>query len=119
MLVAVCCTFVFSSPASAHNAFKKQLEAKYPNMKVTCLVCHVDKEKKTVRNNYGKLLTKTFSSQTLSADLKAKSGAEKKEFEAKVMIPEFNKAMAKIQAMTFDDLAKAGLIAGINVKEDE
>ena len=49
-LVAICCAFVFSADVSAHSGFKKQLQAKYPDMKVSCNVCHVDKEKKTVRN---------------------------------------------------------------------
>lgn len=119
MLVALVCAFVFSTPASAHNVFKKQLEAKYPNMKISCNVCHVDKEKKSVRNEYGKLLMKTFDSKTLTEDFKAKKGAERKEFEAKVMIPEFNKAFEKVQKMTFDDLAKAGLIGGITKPDDK
>jgi hypothetical protein len=119
MLVAVCCAGVFSADASAHNVFKKQLQSKYPDMKISCNVCHVDKEKKSVRYNYGQLLTKTFDSKTLTADLKSKSGADKKKFESDVMIPEFDKAFGKIQKMTFDDLAKAGLIVGITKSEDD
>jgi hypothetical protein len=119
MLVAVCCAGVFSADASAHNVFKKQLQTKYPDMKISCNVCHVNKEKKTVRNNYGQLLTKMFESKTLTEDLKAKSGDDKKKFESDVMIPEFDKAFAKIQKMTFDDLAKAGLIDGITKSEDD
>jgi cytochrome c553 len=119
MLVAICCAGVFSADASAHNVFKKQLQAKYPNMKISCNTCHVPKEKKSVRNGYGKLLIKMFDSKTLTADLKTKSGEEKKKFETEVMAPEFDKAFAKLQKMTFDDLAKAGVIDGITPKEEE
>lgn len=118
MLVAVCCVAVYSTPASAHNVFKKQLQAKFPNMKISCNACHVAKEKKSVRNNFGKLLMKQFESKTLTADFKTKKGEDKKAFEADVMKPEFDKAYAKVSKMSFDDLAKAGIFGGIDVKED-
>ena len=103
----------------AHNAFKKQLAAKYPNKKVSCNACHIKGESKSERNAYGKLFHKTFESKTLSADFKAKARDEKKAFETEVLVVEFDKAFEKIKAMTFHDLVEAGVIDGITEDEEK
>ena len=105
--------------AQAHSVFKKRMQALYPNKKVSCNTCHVDKKPKTERNPYGKLFHKTFESKTLSADVKLKKGAEKKAFETEVLAVEFDKAYEKVKAMTFHDLIEAGVIEGITEKEEK
>ncbi len=119
MLVAAVCVFAFSAPANGHSAFKKQLSAKYPNKKISCNACHVDKQPKTTRNNLGKLFTKTMGNEKLTSDWKELKGAEKKEYEKTVMVPAFDKAYEKVQAMTMKELIEAGLFAGIDAKEEE
>ena len=119
MLLALGCSIAFAVPASAHGVFKKQMEAKYPNMKITCNACHIDKKPKTDRNKYGQLISKTIDDKKLTAGWKAKKGAEKKEYESKVMVPAFNKAFDKVKAMTLNDLIEAGMIDGITNPEEE
>ena len=119
MLLALGCSIAFAVPASAHSAFKKQMEAKYPNMKISCNACHVDKQPKTERNKYGQLISKTINNKTLTTDWKAKKGEEKKEYEKTVMVPAFNKAFDKVKAMTLNDLIEAGMIDGITKPEEE
>ena len=118
-LLALGCSMAFAVPASAHSAFKKQMEAKYPNMKISCNACHVDKQPKTTRNKYGQLLSKTIGNKTLTTDWKAKKGAEKKDYETKVMVPAFNKAFETVKAMTVHDLIEAGMFDGITNREEE
>ncbi len=108
----------FSVPVSAHSVFKKKLEEKFPNKKISCVACHDAKDKK-IRNNYGMLIKKQFESETLTADWKSKKGEEKKKFEAEVMIPEFEKAFGKVKAMTVNDLIEAGFFAGIDDPEKD
>ncbi len=117
VLLTVGCALVFTTPASAHSVFKKTMAAKYPDKKVSCNACHDPKDKK-IRNNYGKLLQKQFESKTLTADWKAKKGAEKKAFEKEVMVPEFEKAFEKVKAMTVHDLIEAGFFDGIDNPKD-
>ena len=108
----------FTSSASAHSAFKKKMAEKYPGKKVSCNACHHPKDKK-IRNAYGKLLKKQFESKTLTADWKAKKGKEKKQFEADVMVPEFEKAFEKVKAMTVHDLIESGFFEGIDNPEEK
>jgi len=117
-LVIISCV-LFCAEAQAHSAFKKRLQAKYPNKKISCNTCHVNKKPKSERNLYGKLFHKTFESKTLTADFKAKKGDEKKAFEKEVLIVEFDRAFEKVKAMTFHDLVEAGVIDGITEKEEE
>jgi len=107
-----------TSSASAHSVFKKKLAEKYPEKKVSCNACHDPKDKK-IRNSYGKLLQKQFESKTLTADWKEKKGKEKKEFEADVMAPEFEKAFEKVKAMTVHDLIEAGFFDRIDTPEEK
>ena len=118
MMLAIGCVLAFSTTASAHKVFKDELSKKYPKLKISCNACHVKGEKKTVRNNYGKLFFKTFENKKLTAEM-PKDRDEKKEYAAKVMLPEFEKAFEKIKVMTFADLMEAGVIAGIDKPEDE
>ena len=117
-LVMVSCV-LFCAEAQAHSIFKKRLQAQYPNKKISCNTCHVDKKPKSERNLYGKLFHKTFESKTLTADHKAKKGPERKAFETEVLAVEFDKAFEKVKAMTFHDLVEAGVIDGITEKEEE
>jgi len=120
LLMLAGCMLLFCGDAQAHSVFKKQMAAKYPNKKISCNTCHVEKQPKTERNAYGKLFHKTFESKTLTADFKAKgSRAEKKAFETEVMAVEFDKAFEKVKAMTVHDLIEAGVIEGITEKEKE
>ena len=120
-LLAIVCILVFTVPASAHSVFKKQLEAKYPDRKISCTTCHGKKKKE--RNVYGRLLRSQFDSKTLTADFnKAKEkGADKKTFENEVMIPEFMSAFDKVQAMTLAEAIEAAelktLLAAVKAAE--
>ncbi len=118
MMLAMGCVMAFSTTASAHKIFKDKLSEKYPNVKISCNACHVKGEKKSVRNNYGKLFFKTFENKKLTAEM-PDDRDEKKEYAKKVMIPEFEKAFEKIKVMTFNDLVEAGVIPGITVPETE
>jgi len=106
--------FAFATPsAEAHLAFKKYLSSKMPNKKLTCNLCHVPQQKKTVRNSYGQLFTKVMNKPNLTKDWKSKTGDEKKTYEKDVMVKEFAKAYGKISKMTFADLLKNDLIDGV------
>ena len=104
-LLVVVCILVFTVPASAHNVFKKQLEAKYPDRSISCNTCHGEEKKD--RNVYGRLLMSQFDSKTLTADRTSKERADKKAFEDEVMIPEFLSAFDKVQAMTLAEAIEA------------
>jgi len=117
-LMMVSCVLVCGE-AEAHSVFKKRMQAAYPNKKISCNTCHVDKKPKSERNLYGKLFHTTFESKTLSADLKGKKGPEKKAFETEVLAVEFDRAFEKVKAMTFHDLIEAGVIDGITEKEEK
>lgn len=123
------CGLAFTVPVSAHSGFKKKLAEKYPNKKISCTACHytkaqlegmegIDPEDKKPRNRYGRLLQKQFQSKTLTKDFKSKSGQEKKDFEKDVMLPEFEKAFAKVKAMTVHDLIEADFFEGIETSDD-
>jgi hypothetical protein len=62
------------------------------------------------------LFYKQFESEELTKNWKSKKGADKKDYETKVMIPAFKKATDKVLAMTVEDMVKAGLIDGIKSK---
>ena len=111
LLIAI---FAFpTSSVEAHAAFKKYLSAKMPNKKLTCNLCHVPQQKKTVRNSYGQLFTKVMNKPNLTKDWKSKTGDAKKTYEKDVMVKEFDKAYKKISKMTFADLLKNDLIDGV------
>jgi len=107
-------TFAFTTPSvEGHAAFKKYLSAKMPNKKLTCNLCHVPQQKKTVRNSYGQLFTKVMNKPNLTKDWKSKTGDDKKTYQKDVMVKEFGKAYEKISKMTFADLLKNDLIDGV------
>ena len=112
-------------PATAHMAFKKELNKKYPDMKINCNACHVKGKKKTDRNEFGKLFHKQFKDKKLSEGFSSKEDLpERKKYEKEVMIPEFKKAFEKIKKMkpkgkeqTYDQLIKAGEMPYITKKK--
>ena len=110
--------FVFSilltHSAQAHDVFKKEMDKKFPNMKVTCNACHVDKKPKTERTAFGKLFQKEMAAEELTKNLKTKKGTEKTDYQQKVMIPAFEKAFAKVSAMTYEEIINAGMVDGIS-----
>ena len=129
-LLMMVCALAFTVPASAHTVFKKKLAEMYPNKKISCNACHatkaeiaandkIDPNGKKPRNNYGKLIQSQFGSKTLSADRDAKKGQDRKDFENDVMLPEFEKAFAKVKAMTVNDLIEAGFFDGIDNPDEE
>ncbi len=114
-LVLVCgIALACGSPAVAHNVFKKEISKKYPEKKISCNACHVDKKPKTERNDFGKLFHKQFAEQKLTENWKSKKGSDKKAYEAEVMIPAFQKALKNVTSMTYDDIIKAGMVSGID-----
>ena len=111
----------FCSSAVAHMAFRKQLQKKYPGMKVNCNACHAKGKPKTERNEFGKLFAKELKAinPTLTKDWKSKKGVEKKKFEKSTMVPAFDKALVKVKALkndkkeVYDELIKNGKIPEI------
>lgn len=118
---------LFAEPSSAHNAFKKRLEAKYENLKVTCNSCHVKGEKdKSLRNEFGKLFSKKLADQNLTQQWRAfEEREDKRAFENDVMVPAFDQALAEIKEMvneddvTYAELIQAGKIPDLEIREEE
>ena len=126
IVVAAAVLFVLNTDADAHMTFKKEISKKYPDMKITCNACHVNKKPKTERNEFGKLFAKQLKDKNISATFKDLSRDEKKQYEKEVMVPEFTKALEKVKKMkpkdsdsTYDELIKAGEIAEITKKPDK
>lgn len=105
------------SQSQAHSVFKKIMDQKYADMKINCNACHVEGEEKTERNLFGKLFFREMESENLTQNWKEKKGKEKREYEQEVMTPAFEKALAKVAAMTYDDMVKSGLIDGMEKKD--
>lgn len=133
--IALIFVFCCCSSGDAHMTFKKELEKKYPKMKVSCNACHVKGKPKTERSDFGKLFYAELKSEKISATFRAKKKAKKhKEYEKKEMIPLFAKALKKIQkkkqqiegedgkkvdGKSYDELIKAGEIENISVKPEK
>ena len=116
-LVAVVCGSLMASGPSApvlgHGIFKKTLEKKYENLRVTCNMCHVKKESKEKRNEFGQLFYKELEGQDLSARWNELEGDERKALENDVMAPAILVALKKIEAKDAPDGRKYQvLIAG-------
>ena len=86
---AVAITAATVENASALPAFSKQYVVKYKDSKglaeakaQKCNLCHVDKEKKTVRNEYGKALSKFVTKDDYKELKSDKEALEKKLNEA-------------------------------------
>lgn len=127
-VIAIACCFVvtMATCADAHVAFKKALSTKYPEMKITCNACHVEKKPKTERNKFGKLFAKELKDKKITETFKGKEAEERKKYAKEVMMPEFIKALDKIkktkpkdQKLTYDELIKAGEIKEITKKPME
>jgi hypothetical protein len=110
---ALICWLLAVNESSAHNIFKKEMDALLPGMKIDCNACHIDKKPKTERNPLGKLFQKELEAEELTKNWKTKKGSDKKDYEEKVMVPSFKKAAEKVFAMTLEDVIKAGGIEGI------
>lgn len=117
-------SLVIGSPLSAHGIFKKTLEKQYKDqgLKVTCNMCHVPKEGKEIRNEFGELFFEELKEQDLSARWDGVKGAERKTLENDVMAPAFLKALEKIvekenaDKEKYGDLIPAAKIAGSKIK---
>jgi hypothetical protein len=112
-------TLLLVNSSEAHSVFKKEMAKKFPDMKVSCNACHVKGEKKTTRSSLGKLFSKELGVKDMSKTWGEKKGAEKKDYEATVMVPAFQKALTKIVAMPVEDFLKAGAISGIDDPDAE
>lgn len=118
----------WTASSDAHTTFKKRLEEKYEGTKVSCNACHVEGEKKTVRNDFGKLFHKEFEAKELdlTEGFKSRKGAERKQYEKEVMVPAFDEALKKVKEKTieeggdtYDTLIKAGKLDGVTLREDD
>lgn len=122
--LALAVVAIGSTQAEAHMAFKKHMQKKYEGTSVSCNACHVKGKPKTERSEFGKLFFKEFKENklTLSEEWNAKEKADRKEYETKIMVPAFDKALKKIKEKKnkedekYDDLIKAGKIDGIKWK---
>ncbi len=109
--------------AWGHGIFKKTLEKKYGNLRVTCNMCHVKKESKEQRNEFGKLFYDQLLGQDLSARWKAVEGDERKALETEVMAPAILVALEKIEkqeneeGQLYGELIPAGAIEGSKLKK--
>ena len=118
LLVMVVCVFGMTAQANAHALFKKLLAAKYPKLKINCNKCHLDKQPKSKRNVFGQLYTKMMGIEKLTETYKTKKGPDKKEYETEVLTPAFEKAYEKMKKMTYDDMIKAGILPGVEKKDE-
>jgi hypothetical protein len=110
-------TQISLSQSQAHSVFKKIMDQKYAEMKINCNACHVEGEDKTERNLFGKLFYREMESENLTQTWKEKKGKEKRDYEQEVMTPVFEKALAKVAGMTYDEMVKSGLMEGIEKKD--
>lgn len=98
------------SVAHARPKYKNVLDATYPDLakkhgtdgKLTCAVCHPDKDKK-IRNNYGVAVGKSLEKKNESDEAKIKDALTKAEGEK-----------SATEGKTFGDLIKAGELPGTN-----
>lgn len=124
ILCGMIVSLLIGTPLSAHGIFKKTLEKKYTDegLKVTCNMCHVPKEGKEIRNEFGQLFFDELKDQDLSARWDSVKGAERKKLENEVMAPAFLKALEKVvekenaDKEKYGDLIPAAKIAGSKLK---
>ncbi len=101
---------VTGGEATARPKYKDVINATYPDLakkhgtdgKLTCAVCHPDKDKKK-RNNYGVALAAKLGKKNESDEAKIKEALTKTEGEK-----------SKTEGKTFGDLIKAGDLPGTN-----
>jgi hypothetical protein len=117
----------WASQVQAMPQFKKAFQEKYVDKsdnpafkaavkKASCFVCHVKGEEKTVRNDYGKALSK-FTGGTVNKDLKAAyeaGGDAAKDAKLAAVLKVLDDAFDKVAAQkspsgkTYGDLIKDG-----------
>ena len=101
---------VTGGEATARPKYKDVLNSTYPDLakkhgtdgKLTCAVCHPDKDKKK-RNNYGVAVAGKLAKKNESDEAKIKEALTKAEGEK-----------SKTEGKTFGDLIKAGELPGTN-----
>ncbi len=109
--------------ATAHGIFKKTLEKKHTNLRVTCNMCHVKGEAKTERNPFGKMFYEQFKGKDLSARWEAVEGDDRKQFENEVMAPAFLEALKVVndretkEGVKYGELIPNGKIDGSKLKK--
>ncbi len=115
-------SIVAAPPAFAHGIFKKTLEKKYEGLRVTCNMCHIAKESKEVRNEFGNLFYEELKELDLSARWNAVKGKERKDLENDIMAPAILESLEKVAEMEnadgqkYSDLLPAGLVEGSKLK---
>ncbi len=103
-----------SVPTFGHTVFKKIMQKKYPEVRVSCEACHVKGKPKTERNEFGHLFFEKMKDKELTKNWEAfgDDRTGKRDFENKVMTPTFEKALELVKEMKKDDeIAYASLIA--------
>ncbi len=103
-----------NNSASGHTVFKKLMQKKFPETRVSCELCHTKGEPKTVRNSFGELFFEKTKELELTKKWEAfgedKDG--KRKFENEDMTAAFTKALDEIKVMkNADDVAYGELIA--------
>ena len=129
-LLAICvATLAVAPDAMALTEFKTEFKKKFADThkskdfqlavrKASCNVCHIAKAKKTVQNDFGKLLNKMIegSAKERKAKAKEEGGKEGQDKEKAKLLEELNKAFDKIvkqksedgKGPTYGDLIKEG-----------
>lgn len=85
-------------------------------------MCHVPKQGKEIRNEFGELFFQELKDQDLSARWDSVKGADRKKLETDVMAPAFLKALEKVvekenaDKEKYADLIPAAKIAGSKIK---
>ncbi|HMO12653.1 MAG TPA: hypothetical protein PKD64_09750 [Pirellulaceae bacterium] len=123
-LIGVFC-FSFSKPVSSHGVFKDKLEQEVEGLRATCYACHLQKEPKTVRNEFGELFFQQFEGMDLSARWDATEGDDeaREKFEQEVMAPAFVEALKVVgdkknaEGIKYSVLIKEGKIEGTKMKK--
>ena len=109
-VVAAALLVVTGSDALARPKYAMVATATYPDLakkhgtdgKLTCAVCHPEKDKK-IRNNYGAAVGKSLTKKNETAEDKIKEALTKAEAEK-----------SATEGKTFGDLIKAGELPGTN-----
>jgi len=119
-LLVLGCVILAPTSVKAHSEFKKMFEKEYSSLKVACEACHVKKQKKDVRNEFGIAIHKSVEAENFSEKLKAFSDKdEKKKYMEETVLPAITKSMKKViedgkdeSGAKWSDLIKDGKLPG-------
>ena len=116
---AVVMTGLLTSSVSAHDAFKDPFVKRYGLKTASCKTCHPNNKDKSIHNEFGKLIEKELVGKDISKKFKeaeAKGEEAVKQYE-KEMVVHFIEALKVVekQKMSFEDLAKYGLLNGVRL----